>query len=561
MRESPWPPSLQSPENSASIPRRGRLTSHSFSHPFLTGSPPTFWHGFVTWELLKRALQVDQAPRGVCHLFNRIQLSSIWPRWFKESSCVIIPKPNKPKYNVPKAFQPISLLNTLGKLLTKMIATRMQFNCLKHNILHPGQCGSVKKHATIDAGVTLASFIAESRELGLHSSACTFDISQFFPSLSHRITTHILAQFGFSQTLITILQSYFDSRVTQYRWDLAMSKEYNFSIGTPQGDCILPILSAIYLAMGLRIATPLPFPPPNVRSLFFVNDGLLYCASKSLDQNTRRIERRLDGIQSVLAQLGLFIDIDKTELIHFPGYVTKGTARKLVVLLHEPALKVHNMAIKDTWTTIQPKKTIRYLGFFFDSELNWNTHISFYFNRAFSTIRVLRMLGSSICGLGTLQKRHTYQACVLPVLAYGLLLWFTQDGAGIKKQLSRVNKVHMHACKWIMGCFRTTPIGAREVIAGLPPLIMLLNAQLHGFCAQIAALLPNHILCTSMTQKWTNLAYAQISRKTRPAHLPSDVPFQHLQTHLIQEQFEYASDHQQPGKRAMANGSQSTPLH
>ena len=33
-----------------------------------------------------------------------------------------------------------------------------------------------------------------------------------------------------------------------------------------------------------------------------------------------------------------------------------------------------------------------------------------------------------------------------------------------------------------------------------------------------------------------------------PTHLPSDVPFQRLRTHLIQEQFEHASDHQQPGK-------------
>ena len=92
------------------------------------------------------------------------------------------------------------------------------------------------------------------------------------------------------------------------------------------------------------------------------------------------------------------------------------------------------------------------------------------------------------------------------------------------------------------------PIGAREVIAGLPPLVTLLNAQLHGFRARITALPPNHILCTSMTQKWTNPAYASISRKTRPAHLPSDVPFRRLQTHQVQEQFEHASDPQHPGQ-------------
>ncbi|KAF8656774.1 hypothetical protein AX14_008007 [Amanita brunnescens Koide BX004] len=75
----------------------------------------------------------------------------------------------------------------------------------------------------------------------------------------------------------------------------------------------------------------------------------------------------------------------------------------------------------------------------------------------------------------------SHQACALPVLTYGLPLWFAENGTGIKSRLSKINKVHSHACKWITGCFCTTPIGAREVIAGLPPLVTLLNAQLHGF--------------------------------------------------------------------------------
>ena len=254
----------------------------------------------ITWELLKRALQVNGAPEGLCHLFNQIGSSGVWPSWFKESTCVIIPKPNKPKYNVPKVFRPISLLNTMGKLLTKIIATRMQFDCLKYDILHPGQCGGVVKHATVDAGTILASFVAESREQGLHTTACTFNIAQFFPSLSHKGCALILGRFGFSRTLIEIFNSYFTGRTTQYKWDSATSANFDFNVGTPQGDWISPILSAIYLAAGLKVAIPLPFPPPNVRSLFFVDDGLLYCASKKPSQNVQRIETCLDRIQDML---------------------------------------------------------------------------------------------------------------------------------------------------------------------------------------------------------------------------------------------------------------------
>ncbi|KAF8678999.1 hypothetical protein AX14_004603 [Amanita brunnescens Koide BX004] len=337
------------------------------------------------------------------------------------------------------------------------------------------------KHATIDAGVTLASFVADSRELGLHSTACAFDISQFFPSLSHTACALILRRFGFSESLIRIFQSYFNGRTTWYKWDSATSEDYEFNIGTPQGDCISPILSAIYLAAGIKVALPLSFPPPNVWSLFFVDDGLLYCASRSLSQNADRIGRCLEWVQTVLATLGLFIDVDKTELIHFPGFDRSRKSRQLSNLAHQPSIRVRSFNGTCNTVVIKPRPCIRYLGFYFDSELNWNAHITFYLNRAFSTIRVLHMLGSSIHGLGTLQKQHSYQACVIPVLTYGLPLWFAHDGAGVKKHLQRINKVHSHACKWITGCFRTTPIGAREVIAGLPPLVLLLNSLLHGF--------------------------------------------------------------------------------
>ena len=40
---------------------------------------------------------------------------------------IIIPKPNKASYDIPKIFRPITLLNTLGKLIEKIIGKRLQF--------------------------------------------------------------------------------------------------------------------------------------------------------------------------------------------------------------------------------------------------------------------------------------------------------------------------------------------------------------------------------------------------------------------------------------------------
>ena len=61
----------------------------------------------ITWNFLK----VFMADPGILSLFmwiaNACLTSSYWPAYFKTSMTVIIPKPNKLSYNIPKAFRPI----------------------------------------------------------------------------------------------------------------------------------------------------------------------------------------------------------------------------------------------------------------------------------------------------------------------------------------------------------------------------------------------------------------------------------------------------------------------
>ena len=50
---------------------------------------------------------------------------------------IIIPKPNKALYDTPKMFRPIVLLNTLGKLIEKVIRERLQLQALSKNVIYP----------------------------------------------------------------------------------------------------------------------------------------------------------------------------------------------------------------------------------------------------------------------------------------------------------------------------------------------------------------------------------------------------------------------------------------
>ena len=94
-----------------------------------------------------------------------------WPSHFKRSMTIVIPKPNKQSYNSPKSFRPIVLLNTLGKLIEKVISKRLQFLTILNNFIHPSQLGSLKFKSMIDVGVALTHIIWSScyelRSVGL----------------------------------------------------------------------------------------------------------------------------------------------------------------------------------------------------------------------------------------------------------------------------------------------------------------------------------------------------------------------------------------------------------
>ena len=501
----------------------------------------------VAWHHIKAVFEMEDVSDSICRLFNNICDTGIWPRWFKESISVIIPKPKKTDYTAPKAYRPIALLNTLGKLLTKVIANRLQFDAGAHSLLHEGQCGGVQKHATIDTGLTLLDFINTNQERGWHVSACGIDIAQFFPSLNHHTAATVLAKLGFADKLVDLLRSYFQERLTTYRWDTAMSEPYDFSMGTPQGDCLSPILSALYLSVAIKTVFPHLFPPGPVRCLFFVDNGVLYTASESLARNVRVLSSTLIRLLTVLRHIGLNIEPSKTELIHFLAFRLAASTRSL--------LNVSQPSLDFSWDncsfSIKPAQVWRYLGFFFTPSLDWSYHIQFYTNKAFSSVRACSMLGNSIRSIGPKQRSLAFQACILPILTYGLALWYAPQGTGVIRHVKHMERVHTFAMSWITGTFRTTPVGARGVIAGIPPLRIILDLRFHGLRARLSTLDDHHIVRSSRRLQWINPRIRNLRPRSRPRHLPDNNPLTRLATDEVREQFTAFHATSRPGCRVL----------
>jgi len=109
----------------------------------------------LSWRHLKSILSDKVCITRVIKIGNMYIDLGYWPNYFKLSSTVIIPKPNKPSYDSPKSFHPIILLNTLGKLIKKVIGERLQFHVVSNDFIHPSQLEGLKFKSTTDVDVAL----------------------------------------------------------------------------------------------------------------------------------------------------------------------------------------------------------------------------------------------------------------------------------------------------------------------------------------------------------------------------------------------------------------------
>ena len=70
-----------------------------------------------------------------------------FPKAFRTSNTVVLRKPAKPDYTKSKAYRPIALENTLGKVLESIMATIISYLTETYNLLPNGHHGACPRHS------------------------------------------------------------------------------------------------------------------------------------------------------------------------------------------------------------------------------------------------------------------------------------------------------------------------------------------------------------------------------------------------------------------------------
>ena len=309
-------------------------------------------------------------------------------------------------------FCSIVLLNTLGKLIEKVIAERIQFTVVENNFIHPCQLGGLKFKSTTDAGVTLTYIVRSRWAKGKSTSTFAFNISQFFPSLNHNLLTSILSKVGLESKVSNFFVNYLVQRKMNYVWNNMQFPDFEVNVGVGQGSVLSPILSALYLTPFLHILEKhLKILKIPISMLSFVDDGLIIAQNKSIPISNSQLFCSYNVLSNLLTDFGLVIEHGKTEIFHF----NRSHGEFNPPLLDLTPLGGPILCPKDSW---------KYLGFFFDRKLTFRQHLDFYSNKVLSMVKCMKLLGNLSRGISPLQKRQLYRCCILPIALYGFQLWF-----------------------------------------------------------------------------------------------------------------------------------------
>ena len=161
---------------------------------------------------------------------------------WKQFTTVVLRKPGKPRYDTPKAYRPIVLLNTLGKALMAAIAEQLTYYTEKHALLPQTHFGGRPGRTTTDALLMLAYGIKDSWRKGQVTSVLFLDIEGAFPNAVHEHLEHSLKARRVPTKIVKFIHNLLAERSTALKFDDFTSDRVALDNRIGQGDTLSMIL-------------------------------------------------------------------------------------------------------------------------------------------------------------------------------------------------------------------------------------------------------------------------------------------------------------------------------
>ena len=387
-----------------------------------------------------------------------------YPKQFKHARTIVIRKPGKAAYDVPGAWRPIALLNTIGKLVEALTANRLREVAEEHGLLPATQMGARRGRSTETALELLVEQVRTVWTSKKHvASLLSLDLTGAFDTVNPTRLLDTLRKKRIPGWLVQWIRGFMTDRTTTLVIQGQESEPFRVEAGVPQGSTLSPILFLFYSAELLDICNQ---PRQRLSAVGFADDTNILTYGRSTENNCRTLERTHNKCLEWARRYGMSFSPAKYELIHFTRGCTKFNLQASL-----------NLGA----TTKAPSPDVRVLGVWLDSKLQWSAHAREVRKKALAQQCALTRIAASTWGATFARARQIYTAVVRTAITYGATAWRHPLG-GFKGKLTPLLRTIQNQClRTVAGAYKATPIRSLEVETFVPPIDIYLNSRIAAF--------------------------------------------------------------------------------
>ena len=444
------------------------------------------------------------------HLYRAIlTLGEYFDPW-REFTTVVLRKPDKPNYELPKAYRPIALISTLAKVLTALVADNISKLVEQHNLLPKTHFGGRPGRTTTDAIHYLVHKVKSAWANNQVASILFLDVEGAFPNAVTDKLIHNLKKRRIPETYIKFIRLLLTDRRTRIKFDDFTSEIINIFNGIGQGDPLSMILYIIYNADLLEIIDD----ELNEDALGYVDDIALIATGDNFEETTAKLRNLMvkqDGALDWSRSHNSRFEITKSAILHLSRKtITDPEDNNNRIPLPRPPLTVNNQVISEV-------QSYKYLGIQIDAQLRWKEQAQRAVANATKWLLQYRRLTRPSTGTSARLMRQLYISVALPKITYGLDIWYTppckkpgqtrnSGSAGVLRQLQKTQRIASLA---IIGALRTTPNDFTDAHAGILPIELALLKATHRAAIRLLTLPCTHPLFPIIVTTKANLPLAR----------------------------------------------------